>query len=128
VVLRNATTTHLELPVVPGSTLEGRAIADGTAASGLELWLIDQKTLERQPVEMFRDGTFYIMTVAPGSYTLLAAMKGDPVSAALQSVRLDVPAVAIDEGRSIRQLAAVTLRVPDHGQRNAPPPPDRPRP
>jgi hypothetical protein len=128
VVLRNATTTHLELPVVPGSTLEGRVIADGTAASGLELWLIDQKTQERRPVEMFRDGTFYIMSVGPGSYTLLAAMKGDPVSAALQSVRLDVPAVAIDEGRSIRQLAAVTLRVPDHGQRNAPPPPDRPRP
>jgi hypothetical protein len=75
---------------------------------------------------MFRDGTFYIMSVGPGSYTLLAAMKG--ASAALQSVRLDVPAVASDEGRSIRQLAAVTLRLPDHGQRNAPPPPDRPRP
>jgi hypothetical protein len=102
-VLRNARTSRIELPIVPGSTLEGRMQLDGTDPATISLWLVDTRNQQQQEVALFRDGSFYVMSVRPGSYSLVARTVGT-VQTALQQVRVVVPAAD-----SPQQLAELTL-------------------
>lgn len=79
---------ELNLPLVTGAVLEGRVTMDAGPVSQMTLVLTNVGNGKSVSVATFADGTFYLMGVKPGRYTLavdprdLAARRltGDPIS------------------------------------------------
>lgn len=61
---------QLDLPLVTGAVLEGRVIRDGAPISGLTLLLTNRGSGRQRTIETFTDGSFYVMGVKPGQYTI----------------------------------------------------------
>ena len=123
-VLRGTRTLHVDLPLVAGSTLEGRILMNGGAVDvgSVSLWLQEENSASRQPVEVFRDGTFYIMSVRPGVYVLNATVRESGMVAS-QKARVLVPVMSSEDAQlSTRRLESVTLDLGASAQRYALPP------
>jgi len=61
---------QLDLPLVTGAVLEGRVLRDGGPIAGLTLVLTNRVTGRQRTIETFTDGSFYVMGVKPGRYTI----------------------------------------------------------
>ena len=61
---------QLDLPLVTGAVLEGRVLRDGTPVPGLTLVLTNVANGKQTSIATFADGSFYVLGVKPGSYTL----------------------------------------------------------
>lgn len=123
-VLRGTRTGHIVLPLVPGSTLEGKVLGvDFVDLGAVSLWLEEEGSSRRQPVEVFRDGTFYMMSVRPGNYALSAVLNRDSATLVGPRVSLVVPAMSVaDAQQSPARLAQVTIDLGAPAQGRAIPP------
>jgi hypothetical protein len=106
VVPGSARTGHFELPLVPGSTLEGR-LDSAIDIATIDLLLHEVNTARRMKVEVFRDGSFYLMSVRPGSYVLSATVNGAQHS--ISQVQILVPTSA--HAQAPGRLAEVIVRI-----------------
>ncbi len=82
--------TIVDIPIVLGSVVEGRVLRMFGGApqgvGGASLTLVDDATGRRQTMATFTDGSFYLLGVRPGRYTLsvdervldLLRMRGEP--------------------------------------------------
>jgi outer membrane usher protein FimD/PapC len=61
---------ELNLPLVTGAVLEGRVIRDGAPMPGVTLVLTNTSNGKATSVPTFTDGSFYVLGVKPGTYTL----------------------------------------------------------
>jgi len=61
---------ELDLPLVTGTVLDGRVVCDGTALRGVTLVLTNRSTGRQTAVTTFSDGSFYVLGIKPGHYTL----------------------------------------------------------
>ena len=120
-VLRGTRSTHFELPLVAGSTVEGRIRTEGVDPASVSLVLQEENSTRQLPVEVFLDGSFYIMSVRPGSYVLSASIKGQPANLT-QQVRVIVPTFATRElAEAPRRLTEVTIALGASTKRVIPP-------
>jgi len=120
-VLRGTRSSHFELPLVAGSTLEGRIRSEGVDPAAVSLVLQEENSTRQQSVEIFLDGSFYIMSVRPGSYVLSASIKGEPANLA-QRVRVVVPSFTAGAlAQTPRRLAEVTIALTASAQQAIPP-------
>ncbi|HMU62779.1 MAG TPA: carboxypeptidase regulatory-like domain-containing protein [Gemmatimonadales bacterium] len=60
----------LDLPLVTGAVLEGRVLYEGTPMPGVTLVLTNRSNGKQTSIATFSDGTFYVLGVKPGQYTL----------------------------------------------------------
>ncbi len=60
----------LDLPLVTGAVLEGRVVQDGAPVPGITLVLTNQSNGKTTSIATFSDGSFYVLGVKPGQYTL----------------------------------------------------------
>jgi len=61
---------HFNLPLVTGAVLEGRVMRDGTPLPSVALVLTNLANGKATPLTTFSDGSFYVLGVKPGNYTL----------------------------------------------------------
>jgi hypothetical protein len=61
---------EFNLPLVTGAVLEGRVLRDGAPLPGVTLVLTNRANGKKTAVPTFSDGTFYVLGVKPGRYTL----------------------------------------------------------
>jgi len=61
---------QLDLPLVTGAVLEGRVVRDGAPMPGLSLLLTNAGNGKVTSFATFSDGSFYVLGVKPGQYTL----------------------------------------------------------
>lgn len=61
---------EFDLPLVTGAVLEGRVVADGMPLPGVTLVLTNRANGRKTSVATFTDGSFYVLGVKPGRYTL----------------------------------------------------------
>lgn len=61
---------QVDLPLVTGAVLEGRVVRDGTPVPGVNLVLTNVANGKTTSIATFGDGTFYVLGVKPGRYTL----------------------------------------------------------
>lgn len=61
---------ELNLPLVAGTVLEGRVELAGSPVPDINLVLTDRASGKRRAAATFSDGSFYVMGVKPGRYTL----------------------------------------------------------
>lgn len=83
--------TVVDVPLLMGTVLEGSvSFADGSAAAGVSLELASGKRRLRSTT--FTDGTFYLMGVTPGNWTIgVARRSADALGADAVPVTIDVP-------------------------------------
>jgi len=60
----------LDLPLVTGAVLEGRVLMDGAPVPGLTVALTNRANGRVTSIPTFSDGSFYLLGVKPGRYTL----------------------------------------------------------
>src|SRR5262249_27909375 len=85
----------VRIPILIGSVIEGRLeVQSGEASAPLRgsvgLRLENSKAGESRELEVFSDGSFYLMGVPPGSYLIR------PDRAALSTLGLDAEPLAVD--------------------------------
>ncbi len=61
---------QLDLPMVAGAVLEGRVMQDGAPLPGITLVLTHRANGKTTSIATFSDGSFYVLGVKPGRYTL----------------------------------------------------------
>ena len=61
---------RLDLPLVTGAVLEGRVVQEGAPVSNVTLVLTNTSSGKQTSLATFGDGTFYVLGVKPGRYTL----------------------------------------------------------
>ncbi len=61
---------QLDLPLVTGAVLEGRVVCDGTPLPNVTLVLTNKANGKQTAIATFSDGSFYVLGVKPGRYTL----------------------------------------------------------
>ena len=61
---------QFDLPLVTGAVLEGRVLSDGTPVPGVTLVLTNTSNGKTTSIATFTDGSFYVLGVKPGTYTL----------------------------------------------------------
>ncbi len=61
---------QFDLPLVTGAVLEGRVLYDGTPMPGVTLVLTNSSNGKTTSIATFSDGSFYVLGVKPGNYTL----------------------------------------------------------
>ena len=61
---------QLDLPLVTGAVLEGRVVRDGTPLPNVTLVLTNKANGKQTSIATFSDGSFYVLGVKPGRYTL----------------------------------------------------------
>ena len=61
---------QFDLPLVTGAVLEGRVLYDGTPMPGVTLVLTNTSNGKTTSIATFTDGSFYVLGVKPGTYTL----------------------------------------------------------
>lgn len=59
-----------DLPLVTGAVLEGRVLYEGTPMPGVTLILTNTANGKTTSLATFSDGSFYVLGVKPGNYTL----------------------------------------------------------
>jgi hypothetical protein len=60
----------LDLPLVTGAVLEGRVVLDGAPVPNVSLLLTNKANGKQTAIATFSDGSFYVLGVKPGRYTL----------------------------------------------------------
>ena len=99
---------ELNLPLVTGAVLEGRVMRDGAPLPGVTLVLTETSSGKTTSIATFSDGSFYVLGVKPGRYTLavdprdLAArrLSGTPLQLTAQPDRPDQLSNLVLEVRS----------------------------
>ncbi|MEZ4413586.1 MAG: hypothetical protein R2910_11425 [Gemmatimonadales bacterium] len=61
---------QFDLPLVTGAVLEGRVLYDGAPLPGVTLVLTNTSNGKATSIPTFTDGSFYVLGVKPGHYTL----------------------------------------------------------
>ncbi|HEX5005436.1 MAG TPA: carboxypeptidase-like regulatory domain-containing protein [Gemmatimonadales bacterium] len=61
---------NFDLPLVTGAVLEGRVVRDGAPLPGVTLVLTNTGNGKQTSIATFSDGSFYVLGVKPGQYTL----------------------------------------------------------
>jgi hypothetical protein len=107
---------HIAVPILVGAVVEGRLeVASPSGAelldSPIPLILIDHQRGDRREVQTFRDGTFYLMGVRPGHYTLTAdSTVLGTMGLAATPITLEVPSLGAPGAKpASRVLSEVVL-------------------
>lgn len=61
---------NFDLPLVTGAVLDGHVVRDGTPLPGVTLVLTNVSSGKQRSIATFSDGSFYVLGVKPGRYTL----------------------------------------------------------
>ena len=61
---------EFNLPLVTGAVLEGKVLRDGSPFPGATLLLTNLANGKKTSIPAFSDGTFYVLGVKPGRYSL----------------------------------------------------------
>ncbi len=97
---------QLDLPLVTGAVLEGRVVQEGAPVPSVTLVLTNTSSGKRTSLATFGDGTFYVLGVKPGRYTL----EVDPRDLAARRLTGQALAITAEPGRP-DQLSNLVLEV-----------------
>ncbi|HRZ10108.1 MAG TPA: carboxypeptidase regulatory-like domain-containing protein [Gemmatimonadales bacterium] len=97
---------QLDLPLVTGAVLEGRVVQEGEPVPNVTLVLTNTSSGKRTSLATFGDGTFYVLGVKPGRYTL----EVDPRDLSARRLTGQALVVTAEPGRP-DQLSNLVLEV-----------------
>ncbi len=97
---------NFDLPLVTGAVLEGRVLQEGAPVPNVTLVLTNTSSGKRTSLATFGDGTFYVLGVKPGRYTL----EVDPRDLSARRLTGQALVVTAEPGRP-DQLSNLVLEV-----------------